>query len=340
MDRRIISRLIALVLFCTFLYLIRGVLFPIVISIILFYVLDPLVQKLSNKWPKGLGINHIVSILIAFLVFTIAVSLFVTIILPPLMSEFDMLVVNLPQFFAGAQQMLSGMQDWYTKVTIPDAINNIIIGALQNILNIIIGFAQLTASTLMGMLSQFVLLIIIPILTFYFLKERGNIIDGIVKLAPEAHRKKLMEIFVPLDGVLHNYVLGQLTLCAAVGFFTGLGLYFLGIKFFVILGLIAAVCELIPCIGPSIGAAPAVVISFFISPWLALKVIVWYIIVQSTETAFLTPRIMGKRLDLGPITVILAILVLSQLIGLWGMFFATPIVAIIKILYLQLRKAD
>lgn len=112
----------------------------------------------------------------------------------------------------------------------------------------------------------------------------------------------------------------------------------MGIKFFLVLGLIAAVTELIPIIGPVIGAIPAVIIALLVSPALTIEVIVFYIIVQTVGAYILVPKLMGNKLDLHPITILLGVLVLGSLIGVWGIFFAAPIIAILKVLYLELRK--
>lgn len=123
-----------------------------------------------------------------------------------------------------------------------------------------------------------------------------------------------------------------------IGIVTGVGLYLLGVKFFLVLGLIAAITELIPFIGPLIGAIPAVIVALLVSPALAVKVTVFYVVLQSLGAYVLVPKLMGNKLDLHPLTILLALLILGNLIGVWGIFFAAPITAILKVLYLELRK--
>ncbi|MFH2034288.1 MAG: AI-2E family transporter, partial [Candidatus Margulisiibacteriota bacterium] len=194
------------------------------------------------------------------------------------------------------------------------------------------------ASGLVNIFSQFLKVIVIPVITFYLLKDKEKLYSGAMELLPKNHRHKTEQILEQINTVLTNYVKGELILCSVVGLMVGIGLYFLGVKFFLIFGLISAITEFIPVIGPFIGAVPAVIIAFLISPALALKVIILYLLVQAFENSLLVPRIMGDKMNLHPVTVILAILILGKLIGPWGLFFAAPIMAIIKITYLELSN--
>lgn len=337
-DQRQLVRVIGLLLFLGFLYLIQNTLFPIVIALILFYLLNPLTSLLSRPRPKGLGLNRTVSILISALALILIIVALVSFILPPFILEFNRLSANMSQYIDSISQTLDSLKTWYTGTELPEQVNTIISNSLQNIVNYMLDFTQQTAASLVGVLSQFINLIVIPIIAFYLLKDKEKIFSGLIELLPKEHQKKTATILRQINTLLYNYFRGVFLLCMLIGFLCGLGLYLLGVKFFLILGLIAAVTEFIPVIGPFIGAVPAVIIAFITSPALAIKVVILYIIIQSIENTLLVPRIMGEKLNLHPVTVILALLVLSKLIGGWGLFFAAPIAGIIKILYLELRK--
>jgi predicted PurR-regulated permease PerM len=112
----------------------------------------------------------------------------------------------------------------------------------------------------------------------------------------------------------------------------------MGLKFFLVPGLIAGVTELIPIVGPIIGAVPAIIIALLVSPSLAIAVVVFYLVLQTLGAYILVPKLMGNKLDLHPLTILLGVLILGNLIGVWGIFFAAPIIAILKVIYLELRK--
>jgi predicted PurR-regulated permease PerM len=338
MDRKQIIRVIALFVFLAFLYFVREVLYPVIIALILFYLLDPLVKRFSGPRPGGLGLNRTLSVLLAFVLSLVFVILFFSFVVPPFAREFEGLAENFPAYVASAENILGNIRDWYKAVEIPPQVETVISDSLQNILNYMLDFAQQTAVAFAGMLSQFIYLITIPILAFYLLRDKEKIYQGIIGTLPQGHQNKTRRILSQINSMLYNYFKGVFLLCLLVGTLCGAGLFLLGVKYFLILGLIAAITEFIPVIGPFIGAVPAVVIAFLGSPVSALYAVALYIGIQSIENSILVPRVLGEKINLHPVTVILAILVLGKLIGGWGLFFAAPLAAIIKILYSELRK--
>jgi predicted PurR-regulated permease PerM len=148
----------------------------------------------------------------------------------------------------------------------------------------------------------------------------------------------MKRILTKINNVLYGYVKGIGILCVVIGFASSVGLYFLGVKYFLILGIIAGVCEAIPFIGPWIGAVPAIVIAALVSPALAVQVAVLYSILQWTENHLLAPKVLGDQLALHPAVIIIAILILGKLAGAWGLFFAAPIVAIFRIIYEEIQE--
>ena len=336
LSKNQIARLIALILLGILIYLIRNVLFPIVISILLYYVLNPIVLRLSNKWPGGLGLNRIVSIVIAFLILIAVIFLALLFMIPPLAQELTVLIANIPQYLSQMQVLLASLHKWQVSVNLPKEVDSMVLGAMQNALSLISVFAQQSVNTTVGVLSRFIYLIIIPLMTFFLLKDDTTLARGMVQYLPEAHRKIAARTLKKVDAVLRNYIVGQALLCIIVGTFTSLTLYLFGIKFSLILGIVAAVAQLIPNIGPFIGAAPALIVALIMSPILAVEVGIFFLLLNILIVAVLSPKILGDKLDLHPLTIVLSVLILGEIAGMWGLFLAAPIVAILKILYLEL----
>ena len=336
MSKNQITRLIALILLGIFIILIRNVLFPIVISILLYYILNPLVSRLSGKWPGGLGLNRILAIVLAFLVTIAVIALALLFMIPPLAEELTGLVTNIPVYLSQMQVLLDSLDKWQVSINLPKEADALVLGVMQNMLGLISAFAQQTVNTTVGFLSRFIYLIIIPLMTFFMLKDDVNLAKGLIEYLPQAHRKIAARTLKQIDLVLKNYIVGQAILCTIVGVLTGLGLTVLGIKFALILGIVAAVSQLIPNIGPFIGAAPAVIVALLMSPMQALGALIFFILLNILVVAVLTPKILGDKLNLHPLTIVLSVLILGEIVGMWGLFLAAPIVAILKILYLEL----
>lgn len=340
MSKNQIVRIIALILFCLFLYLIRGVLFPIIVSILLFYVLNPLANLLSNKRPKGLGVNRMISIMVAFFALIAVISGFLLFIVPPIIEEFGVLLNNAPQYISSAQNIYNSLSEWHALAKLPKAIDDVFLSLIHSGFNYLALLAQQSVNVVLGILSRFIYLIIIPIILFFLLQDEKNIASGIVELLPEEHRPITSRIIKKIDEVLRNYIMGELILCLIVGVLTSIVLYFLGVKFFLILGVVAAVSQLIPNVGPFIGAVPALFVALLASPWLMACVLLYFIVLDVVITSILGPKILADKLKLHPLTVVISVLVFGELLGVWGLFFAAPITAVIKILYLEIRNPD
>ncbi|MFA5887029.1 MAG: AI-2E family transporter [Patescibacteria group bacterium] len=340
MSKNQIIRSLALIGFVILVCLIRNVLLPIVIGILLYYVLHPLVCKLADKRPKGLGINRILAIIIAFLVSIAVFSIAIIFILPSFTAEFALLINNTPHYLSQIKGLFDSVQKWHAVANLPNSIDNIALNVMQNLLNLVSLFSQQIVNISLAILSRLIYIVIIPLITFFMLKDDEYLSKGLINLAPKEQQAFCSIVLDKIDAILKNYVIGQTILCTIVGLLTSLVLYFLGIKFYVILGLVAAVSQLIPNIGPFIGAAPTLLISLIISPLLALKVLLFYLILNVLIVAVLAPKILGDKLNLHPLTIVISVLVLGEIAGLWGLFFAPPIVAILKVLYLELQKTD
>jgi predicted PurR-regulated permease PerM len=338
MSRNQITRAVTLFLFLIFLYLVRGALFPIILAVLLYYVLNPLADLLSNKRPKGAGLNRDLAIVISFVIFSLLLSLIFEFILAPIAKEFSQLAANAPLYIAQLKSLYHAVQSWQAGMQMPKEINYLISALIQNMTNYFSLAAQQSANSLLGMLSRLVYLVITPIITYFLLREDKAMAKGVIALLPHDHRDVTVRIIKEIDGVIRNYVVGQAILCSAVGVMCGLGCFLLGVRFAFLLGITAAIAQLIPNIGPLIATLPALAIASLVSPMLAVYVLGLYLIINALMIAVLGPKVLGGVLNLHPVTVVISIIVFGELMGVWGFFFAAPIVAIIKILYLELRN--
>lgn len=336
MSKNQIARLIALILLGVFIFLIRNVLFPIVISVLLYYILNPIVVRLAEKKPKGLGLNRIISIVIAFILLILVVTAALVFIIPPLVEELGVLASHIPQYLADAQNLLDSLDRLQSRIDLPKEVDNMVLDLLRNVFGLISAFTQQTVNVAMGALSRVIYVIIIPLMTFFLLMDDSTLAKGLVANLPEAHRKIAARTLKQIDQVLKNYIVGQAILCTIVGLLTSLALALFGVKFALILGIVAAVAQLIPNIGPFIGAAPALIIAVIMSPVMALEVTIFFLFLNVLIVAVLAPKILGDKLNLHPLTIVLSVLILGELAGMWGLFLAAPIVAVLKILYLEL----
>ncbi len=339
MSRKQAMKLVSLILFIVAIYLVRGTLLPIVLSIALFYILNPLTNLIANLFPSNMPARRDIAICGSFVVFIIIVILAFEYIVPQMLSQFSTLVSNFPNYFKYVADSISTSKTWYLGEKFPHQFDSAIFDGLKQALGLFVAFSQNIVANLVGMLGQFIGLVVIPVIVYFMLREQDSLFDGVNKLLPQTLKEPVKDIFKQTDVVLKYYVQNQFIICILIGLVTWILLSLYAVPFALILSIIAAVTEIIPVIGPLIGGIPAVVIAATVSPMTALYVIIIYGAVQFITGYILAPKIMGDKLGIHPLTIILGVLILGNIIGVWGIFFAAPIIAILKIIYLEIKKS-
>jgi predicted PurR-regulated permease PerM len=234
---------------------------------------------------------------------------------------------------------------WYTEnipadwqLTIETNLKNLIDDAL----NALQTGPVATITTVSGTMSFFLGLVVIPFWLFYVLQDESRVTKGVLQALHPELRPDVQRLATLIANVLSAYVRGQLILCLFVGVLATLALSIIGVPFAPVLGLIAGIFEVLPNIGPFLGAIPAILIAVATDPISAIWVALAFFAIQMIENLILVPRISGQSVKLHPALVMLVLVVGGQLAGLWGMLIAVPVTAIIRdvFLYLYLRLLD
>ncbi len=197
----------------------------------------------------------------------------------------------------------------------------------------LLGFASGFASTLLGLFLTLVL-------SFYLVKDSYIITRYLENLVPPPHQDEALALARDINQVWRDFFRGQIVLCGVVGFVTWLGLFLLGVPNALLLGILAGILELIPNLGPTLSAVPALLIAYFqgsthlaLSPgWFALIVVLLYVGIQQVENTVLVPRIIGGSVHLHPIVVLVGILAGASLAGILGIFLAAPVLGSIRVI--------
>jgi predicted PurR-regulated permease PerM len=180
-----------------------------------------------------------------------------------------------------------------------------------------------------------VLLVIIPFVLFYMLKDGNSLPEQIIKFIPRQHEREGRDVLKDMDIAISSYIQGQIIVSIFVGVLIYIGFLIIGLEYSLVLALIAMFTNVIPFIGPFIGTIPSIVVAFFDEPIMALWVLIVVIIVQQLESNLVSPQVMGKKLDVHPLTIILLLLVASKFAGLLGLLLAVPTYAISKVVVLH-----
>jgi predicted PurR-regulated permease PerM len=312
-------------IFTPFVIAFETLFFPFLISGVLFYLFKPLIEFLvSKKMPR------LVAILLLYLSLIGIIVALSSVIGPILQEQVNRLIKNTPQIADALRQQWEIFQQ--NRTTFPEYVKDLIDVATMKAQQIISDIGSNLANILGVITSIVVILVIVPFILFYLLKDGKKAPDQLLNLLPKDQIKEGKSILSDMNKALSTYVQGQVIVSLCVGIMIYIGYLIIGIEYSLILALVAMLTNVIPFVGPFIGIVPALIVGFIDSPVMMLKVIVVVLIAQQIESNLISPQIMGRALDVHPLTIILLLLVASSLGGVLGLILAVPTYAMLKVI--------
>ena len=305
---------------------------PILVSVFLYFLFAPIIDFLERKKiPRSIGIIILYVGLILIAVISI-VNVF-----PTLMEQFKDLVNKMPKIVDQTTNQLGLLEDWLGSqnyVEIKDIEQKIADYAV-----VFIGGITGGIGAIFSVLSNVTLIILtVPFILFYMFKDGHKFPKAMSQFLPPSLRNEAIHIAKETSETLASYIQGQTLVCIFVGIGTFIGYSIIGLPNALILGLVAAITNIIPYFGPFIGGAPAVIVAALISPKLALLVVLIILIVQQIDSNLISPYIMGKKLNIHPLTIILLLLFAGNFAGVMGMILAVPTYAICKVVVVNIAR--
>ena len=318
------------------LYLMGTVLLILALSAVIAYVLLPVARLLvlAMPWRRSRpDLSRGIAVGIIFLAGLGIIIGVLILVIPPSIHQTQRFVEGFPDFLNAARMTVEGWVAQYADLVpadLRDQAEEILAGASGIIGQAAWNVVKQTLGVISGSFAVILALATAPVLIFYLMKDAGPIRESLHAPFPAALRPYLRDILDIADRTLGGYIRGQLTLGLIVGVIVAVGLLLMGVPFAVILGIVAAITELIPIIGPWIGGAVGVLVTLATAPDKVLWVILLYLVIQLLENTLLVPRIQANTLKMHPIAVILVITIGSHYFGLWGVILGPPLVAMVK----------
>lgn len=324
------------------------VILPGVLAVIGYYLLRPFV-RLADRSGKGRVPRGIV-ILILYVIVAALLTLLVLLVYPFLREQFTNLVQEFPIYFmaliestvaylnnSGFNELFAKLNFDYDKV-LTDVTNDLVSTVKDTFANIassvasgITGFV----STLTGILLS---LVTVPFILFYLLYEGEKLPKFILRIFPPRARQEVGQVMKEMDKQVSSYILGQILVSICIGVMMTIGFLIIGLDYAFLLGILAMVTSVVPYLGPAIAITPALVIAIVTSPFMLVKLIIVWTIVQLVEGKFITPNIMGRSLSIHPITIIFVLLTFGSLFGVAGVILGIPGYALLKVLVSHLFR--
>lgn len=320
------------------------VVLPIILATIGYYLLRPILRLFEKiHIPRAWGI------LLIFLLASGLITLLVFLVLPFLKLQFNNLANEFPTYF---KQLTLNIDDflrssifasYYESLninpakmidSIPDNIGKPIADALGGI--------AVGLTSFVGALTGFVLSIVtVPFILFYLLKDGDKLPELFIQMLPPRMRKEARLIAKEADHQISSYIQGQILVAICIGIMVSIGFFIIGMDYALLLGVLAMFTSVVPYLGPLIAITPAVIIAIVTSPFMIIKLAVVWTVVQLIEGKFISPQIMGKSLQIHPITIIFVLLTSGSLFGVAGVVLGIPGYAVLKVFvthFFQLYK--
>ncbi len=313
--------------------------FMIVLSIFFAYLIDPLVKvirrpfkerNLEKIMPRSLAIG--IAYIFVFSILGIAISY----LAPRVADQARQLAFNLPNYATTLQKNVEDINTRFENYKIPEEtqkeinkkINDQVLGLAESI-PAFLGNVALTV------VSYLPWLILIPILSFFFLKDINLFRLSFLRAFPSGHwRARAESVLADVNTTLAAYTRAQLISCVLIGLICTLAFYILGLNYALLLGILAGILEFIPLIGPlTIALTATTVAGVSNSPWSALYVAVFLVILRILQDYVFYPSIVREGIHLHPLAIILSVLAGEQIAGIPGVFLSIPIFAIATVLY-------
>lgn len=304
---------------------------PIILAVVFYYLLNPIVH-----WLEKRGLKRVIGTSIVFIGLLILLSWGVVLIIPTLAEQVTALVENFPTYIetisARVQTWVDGsiFESYYRDMM--DWVNN----SLSDIPAMILAWLGSSSQKLVNVFATIsnvaVVLVTFPIILFFMLLDTGKFEPFIMGIIPPIFRDDIHILSDRISTKVGDYIQGVLLVAFSLGVLLFAGYLIIGIDYAFVLSVIAMITAVIPFIGATIGIIPAVVVALFTSPFMLLKMVIVWLLAQFIQGNIIEPAIMGKSLKLHPLTIIIVLLIMGNLLGIVGMILGVPIFAILKII--------
>ncbi|RNB81789.1 AI-2E family transporter [Brevibacillus nitrificans] len=306
-------------------HLLEEVLVPVLVGLIIAYLLHPIVQLLERR-----RVPRLMAVLLIYGSFVLVIAIAVVNAIPIFTKQLVELSDDLPRL---SEWYYKWMSEWEAhKYFLPDSISHgvdrVILQSHENMSRSVTQLVNNARNSIGKVLAYAV----VPFIAFYLLKDMKQLHEAGMSVVPRAYRKQVLAVLRDINESLGNYIHGQMTVAIIVGVFAYLGYWLVGMPYPFVLAAFVCLTNIIPYIGPLIGAAPAVVVALTISTKMLLLVLLINIVIQVVEGNILSPNIVGRSLHLHPLLIIMALLAGEAIGGVIGLIVAVPVLAVCKVI--------
>ena len=299
---------------------------PVLASAVIAYLLEGLVTVLEDR-----GLPRLLAVTIVFVAFVLFVTAVLFGLMPLLSRQVTELAQQLPNIIGAGQQALMALPERFPDVISPQQAEEMLNAVRGEIASWGQGFVSVSVSSVVGVLTILVYLVLMPMLVFFFLKDKDIIIHWFGGFMP-GERGLADMVWLEVDKQIANYVRGKFWEIIIVWLATLLAFTYFELQYAMLLAVLVGLSVVIPYVGATVVTIPVVMVAWFQWGWGQdfIWVTVAYLVIQALDGNVLVPLLFGEVVSLHPIAIIVAILVFGGLWGFWGVFFAIPLATLVN----------
>lgn len=318
-------------LFAPVLSFLAVIMLPVVISALLYYLLKPIVDLLEKA-----GVSRIAAITLVFIILSGLLIWGVAVAVPSLVDQILTFADNLPSYLKEGEKQVN--------LLLKNNQFNAIRPQLENMVNNFSSKAADYAETFsksavnwVGNVASLVTrvavaIMISPFILFYLLRDSGKFKERFIEFLPTKIRQPSLRVLSNINAQLSSYVQGQVTVAIVVAILFSIMFSVIQLRYATTLAIIAGILNMVPYLGSFLAMIPAFILAMVAGPIMVVKVAVVFIIEQTIEGRFVTPLVIGSKLNIHPITILFVLLTAGSMFGVWGVFLAIPIYASVKVI--------
>jgi len=303
-----------------------SVLTPFIISIIVAYLLVGMQKKIQSY-----NISEKISLVITFSIFIVTGAALVIWLVPLLYTQLQAFVIDVPNLINNFRDFISELPSKFPDLVSSDQITIFFQAVSEEVSALAQNIVKTSISSIQSAITVLLYIILFPILVYFFLFDRKNIIDGFLKVIP-GKREMFTSIWTEMDIQLSNYVRGKTIEIFIVGIAAAIIFSSLGLRYSALLSVLVGLSVIIPYVGAFLVTIPVVVIGllqFGLGTQFTILISL-YLILQALDGNLLVPIIFSETVKLHPVIIILAVFIFGSIFGFWGVFFSIPIATFIK----------
>lgn len=318
------------------LFTILSVVSPFFLGFIIAWLLNPIVNKLTDK-----GMRRGWAVALVYLMLVVLIYLFCLAIIPALVDQLNEMAKTAPELLLNVKDLINNIF-----VKLSNGTNIDMTNVKMQFMNYLEDFSKnLTTdlpskivSIVQGLISGVGKFLVGAVIGFYLLMNFNNVTKFLINMVPKKFKGDVEKLSNNISEVLFGFVNGTFLDSLILLVINIIGFSLIGLNAPVLFAVFCVVTNIIPYVGPYIGGIPAILVGFTQSPLIGTLILVFIVATQSIEGNFLHPIIMGRKMDLHPVTIVISLLIFEHFFGIMGMVVATPVVAVLKVIYVFLDE--